>query len=245
MEFLAKGHRDGVLQVGAAHLQNVLVLFSLSVEAADELFNGLQEDVRAKEQREVQSGRIGVVSRLAEVGVVVRGNLLVALGEAEVFAGEVGDDLVAVHVRGRAGTALEPVSNELIVVLAGDELVAGPDQGVSNVGRDRAEFLVRHGGSLLDITEGLSKERFLAHRHFGDVEVLLAAHRLHAIVILIRDLERTKEIAFNTGHLLLLKYVRCGLFHKSGICSLKTAFAVDSLPAASYPRISCGPLLSE
>ena len=135
----------------------------------------------------MKSRRIRVVRRLAEVGVVVRGDLLVTLCEAKVFASEVADNFVAVHVRGRAGTTLEPVSDELIVVLAGDELVAGPHERIGNISRDRAEFLVRERSGLLHISEGDGKERFLRHRHFRDVEILLAAHRLDAVVDVIRD----------------------------------------------------------
>ena len=148
----------------------------------------------------MKSGRVRVVRGLTEVGVVVRGDLLVALGEAEVFASEVADHFVAVHVGRRAGTTLEPVGHELVVVLASDELFASPNQSVSDVGRDAAEFLVGHGGGLLHIAVGLSEERFLRHRHFRDVEVLLAAHGLHAIVDIIRNLEFAKEVAFNTRH---------------------------------------------
>ena len=207
VEFLSEGHRNGVLQVGTAHLEDILRLFCLLVEAGDEVFNGLHEDVGAKDQREVKSRRIRVVCRLAEVGVVVRGDLLVTLCEAKVFASEVADNFVAVHVRGRAGTTLEPVSDELIVVLAGDELVAGPHERIGNISRDRAEFLVRERSGLLHISEGDGKERFLRHRHFRDVEILLAAHRLDAVVDVIRDLEGTKEVVFNTGHVYAPQYV--------------------------------------
>ena len=207
VEFLSEGHRNGVLQVGTAHLEDILRLFCLLVEAGDEVLNGLHEDVGAKDQREVKSRRIRVVCRLAEVGVVVRGDLLVTLREAKVFASEVADNFVAVHVRGRAGTTLEPVSDELIVVLAGDELVAGPHERIGNISRDRAEFLVRERSGLLHISEGDGKERFLRHRHFRDVEILLAAHRLDAVVDVIRDLEGTKEVVFNTGHVYAPQYV--------------------------------------
>ena len=51
VEFLSEGHRNGVLQVGTAHLEDILRLFCLLVEAGDEVLNGLHEDVGAKDQR--------------------------------------------------------------------------------------------------------------------------------------------------------------------------------------------------
>ena len=47
-----------------------------------------------------------------------------SLGWAPV-AGEVGEHLVGVHVRGGAGAGLEDVDRELVVVLAGGDRVAG------------------------------------------------------------------------------------------------------------------------
>ena len=203
VEFLAERHRNSVLQVGTAHLQNTLEFFGLLVEGADQVFNGLQEHVAAQQQSKVKSRRVGVVRGLTEVGVVVGAHALaVALHRAELFAGEVADDFVAVHVRGGTGTALQPIGHELITVLAGDDLIAGPDERVSDVGRDRAEFLVGHRSSLLHIAVGDDEERFLAHRHFGDVEVFLAAQRLNAVVAIISDFELTQEVTFKTRHLL-------------------------------------------
>ena len=210
VEFLTEGHRNGVLKVGTAHLENVLGFFSLLVEGSDEVFNSLEKDVGAKDQGQVEGRRVGVVRGLTEVGVVVRGDLLVALREAEVFASEVAEHFVAVHVRGRASATLEPIGDELVVVLASDDLIAGPDQGVSDVGRDATEFLVRHHGGLLHIAVGDGEERFLGHRHFGDVEVVLTTHRLDAVVGFIRNLEFAKEVAFNTRHFICSSNIRVG-----------------------------------
>ena len=207
VEFLAEGHRNSVLQVGATHLQNTLEFFALLVEGGNEVFNRLQKHVAPEHQRKVQSRRIRVVGGLTEVGVVVRGNaLVVALDGTQLFSSEVADHFVAVHVRGRTGTALEPVGHKLITVLAGDQLIARPDESVGDISRNRAEFLVGHGGSLLDIAEGDDKEGFLAHRHFRDVEVLLAAQRLHAVVAIIRYFQIAQKIVFNTRHLLQLLF---------------------------------------
>ena len=209
VEFLAERHRNSILQVGAAHLENALEFFSLLVVGGDEIFDRLHEHVAAQQESEVKSGRIGVVGGLTEVCVVVGAHtLVVALDGTEVFSSEVADHFVAVHVGGRTSTTLQPVSHELIVVLAFDELIAGPNESIGDISGDRAEFLVGQSGSLLDITESDNEERFLAHGHFRDVEVVLAADRLYAVVAIVGDLTVAKEVVFNTRHCcLLLKIV--------------------------------------
>ena len=50
------------------------------------------------------------------------------------LGGSVGDDLVGIHVRGRAGPGLEDVEDEMVVKLAVDDLLGGLDDGVFLVG---------------------------------------------------------------------------------------------------------------
>ena len=70
-----------------------------------------------------------------------------SLGWAPV-AGEVGDHLVGVHVRGGAGAGLEDVDRELVVVLAGGDRVAGGGDPLGQVGVELAQLAVdpRRGG---------------------------------------------------------------------------------------------------
>ena len=205
VEFLTQGHRHSVLQVRTTHLQNGLEFVSLLVEGSDEVFNSLQHHIAAEQQGNVESGRIRVVGGLTEVSVVVRRNQsVVTLLGTQLFSGQVADDFIAVHVRGRTGTTLDPVGHELIMVFASDQLVASPDQSVSDVGRDRAEFLVGHSSSLLHIGKADDEERFLSHGHFRHMEVFLATKGLHTIVAIIRNFLATKEVIFNTRHVFLL-----------------------------------------
>ena len=55
----------------------------------------------------------------------------------DALARERGDDLVGVHVRGRARAGLEDVDRELIVVLAGGDRVAGRRDAPGEVGSSR------------------------------------------------------------------------------------------------------------
>ncbi len=53
-------------------------------------------------------------------------------------AGEVGEHLVGVHVRGGAGAGLEDVDRELVVVFAGGDGVAGGGDPLGQVGVELA-----------------------------------------------------------------------------------------------------------
>ena len=117
-ELLAEGDRHRVHQVGAAGLDHVGELLRLRLERRLRAppIAGSRSWVDLAERREVDGGGEDVVGRLAHVDVVV--------GVAPV-AGEVGDHLVGVHVRGGARAGLEDVDRELVVVLAGGDRVAG------------------------------------------------------------------------------------------------------------------------
>ena len=69
------------------------------------------------------------------------------------LAGEVGDDLVGVHVRGRARAGLEDVDRELVVVLAGRHRVGGGPDPLGQVGVEEPEIGVDPGGGALDAAE--------------------------------------------------------------------------------------------
>ena len=119
-ELLAEGDRHRVHQVGAAGLDDVGELLRLRLQRRLERAHRRQQVVGdLAERRQVDGGGEDVVGGLAHVDVVV--------GVGAV-AGEVGDHLVGVHVRGGAGAGLEDVDRELVVVLAvGDRVAGGGD----------------------------------------------------------------------------------------------------------------------
>ena len=91
-ELLPESDRDGVHQVGAPGLDEVLELIGLALERHPQAVeSGQQLGVHLAKGSEVNGGREDVVRGLAHVDVVVRVGL---------FAGELGDHLVRVHVRG-------------------------------------------------------------------------------------------------------------------------------------------------
>ena len=82
-----------------------------------------------------------VVGRLAHVHVVVR------MG---VVAREVGDHLVGVRVRRGAGPGLEDIDRELVVVLAGGDLVGGRGDALAEIGVEEAKLGIHPRRRRLD-----------------------------------------------------------------------------------------------
>ena len=108
LELLAERHRHGVLELRAAHLQDVGELLALGAERGDQLVDRGDELRVAERHADVQRRRIGVVGGLRAVDVIVRIAVLVlALLVAHQLERAVGDHLVGVHVGRRAGAALE------------------------------------------------------------------------------------------------------------------------------------------
>ena len=161
-ELLAEGDRDRVHQVGAAGLDDVGELLRLRLERRLERAHRRQQVVGdLVERRQVDGGGEDVVGGLAHVDVVV--------GVGPV-AGEVGDHLVGVHVRGGAGAGLEDVDRELVVVLAVGDRVAGLGDPLGEVGVEHAELAVGRRRRRLEPAQPADHR----HRHplAGDREVV-------------------------------------------------------------------------
>src|SRR5690606_14343374 len=98
-ELLPQGDRGGVHEVGAAGLDDVGELLGLAFQGAGEgVERGQQVADHGGGGGDVDGGGEDVVGRLRGVDVVVRVHR-----PAQDRAGDVGDDLVGVHVRRRAG----------------------------------------------------------------------------------------------------------------------------------------------
>ncbi len=176
--------------MGTAHLQSLIEFFSLGIECVAEFFSGLDKDVGAEDAAQMNSGRVCVVCGLTEVSIVVRINDgVIAKLAAEMFDSKVGDDFVGIHVGGGTGTALQPVSDELVAILFGvvDELVACPDHCISNFGFNNAEFLISHRSCFLNISKSDDEIDFLVVLFFSDKEVFFTAKRLNAVVGISRN----------------------------------------------------------
>jgi hypothetical protein len=148
----------------------------LASERLGEVVHGPGQALEGPDQGDLGGRRIGVVGRLGLVDVVERvDGLVAALGVPEDLQGEVGDDLVGVHVGRRAGTALDVVDDELVVQLPASDALAGGGDRMGLLGIELAEVPVRQGGGFLDGREGI--DELVVHADFcaADVEVLQRA----------------------------------------------------------------------
>src|SRR5689334_15895341 len=144
-ELLAERHRDGVHQMRAARLDDVVELGRLRLQRRRELVERRQQVVRELVERcEMDGRREDVVRRLAHVDVVVR---------VHVIARERGHHLVRVHVRRRARAGLEDVDRELVVELAGGDALAGLGDALCLAFVEQAELGVDSRRGRLDATE--------------------------------------------------------------------------------------------
>ena len=195
VELLADRHGDRVLQLRAAHLDDLQVRVALGPEGRGELLQLRHQLVVAQDEGDLDRGGVRVVGGLRHVQVVVRlDDLVAALGVAGQLERDVGEHLVGVHVGGGAGAALVPVGAELVVVLAVPHGLAGL--------LDQGQLLFLHGpdvgvgsrrGELHD-RPGLEEAGIVVRVHARDLEVLERPRRLHAVVGVRRDGLLSQEV---------------------------------------------------
>ena len=115
-ELLTQGHRHGVLQLGASHLHCVGELKRFGRECVLECKKCIQQVIDREDRRDIHGRGVDVVGRLAQVHVFIGVKpFVVAALVAEDFQRAIGDDLVRIHVRRRAGATLDDVHHELFV----------------------------------------------------------------------------------------------------------------------------------
>ena len=180
-ELLAEPDRDGVLQVRAARLDHAVELDPLLAE-------GLSEVARRRKRRAsirseaslIAVGKTSLVDWAMFTWSLGWTGVFVAALSAEKLAGSVGDDLVGVHVVGRAGARLEDVDHELVAEATRHYLGGGAGDGVGLAAVEKAEARVRVGGRLLD--DGGRPDELRKRPEAADREVLDRPRRLGAIV---------------------------------------------------------------
>ena len=133
-------------------------------------------------QRDLHRGRIDVVRRLAEVHVVVRVNRrVVAALLVHQLERAIRDHFVRVHVRRRAGAALDHVDHEVLVMTSGAQLLRRAHDDVGNRAIEQPELGVGQRRRFLHRGQRLDEHGKFAQRDAGDREVLERAQRLHAV----------------------------------------------------------------
>ena len=198
VEFLTYGHRDGILELGAAHLDDLGVFLGLGTERIDQACEAADKMLVHPHQGQTDRRRIDIVGGLAAIDVVVRiAVLIVSFLMAHDFQGPVRYDLVSVHVDGGSGSALHHVDREVFVHLAVDYLAARLTDGPGDFVVDYTEAVVRLDSGEFDVGYGHDKVREITHLSAGDVVIVDGALSLDSIVDVIRDLEFTQKVRFN------------------------------------------------
>ena len=194
-KLLAQSHGHGVLELGAAHLEDIGELLTLGGQSPDQLVHGLNHFADLPNSRDAQRGRIDVVGRLGQIDVIVgMAEPVLALGVPHKFEGAVGDDLVGVHVDRCAGPALNDIDHELIVQVAIAHLAAGGHDGLRDVRVEQAQFEVGQGRSLLDARQSLDVQGIVGNRNARDLKILHGPYGLHPVIGRCRHLALTQRI---------------------------------------------------
>ena len=157
-----------------SNLDDVRVLLGLRVERIAQQRDARDQDlVEHFDCGDVHRGREGVVRRLAAIDMIVRmDGCLRAHHAASDLDRAVRDDLIDVHVRLRARARLPDDEWEVVVELAGDNLIGGGDHHVGNVGWQLAKILVGAGGRLLQHTECANDRTIPVVRADADLKVV-------------------------------------------------------------------------
>jgi hypothetical protein len=168
-EFLAQRQRRGVLQVGAADLDDVGKRLALACRLARSWAAPAARCWPAPGGGHVDGGREDVVGRLAFVDVVVRVQQALAAHAAHQLGAAVGQHFVHVHVGLGAGAGLPHGQREFAGMLAGQHFVGGLGDGDGLGAVQQAEVEVDAGGGALDAGQRVDQ----LGRHFfgGDAEM--------------------------------------------------------------------------
>jgi hypothetical protein len=127
--------------------------------------------------------------------VVVRVDHLVAASGLQGTGGQFGEDLVGVHVGGRAGTGLEDVNGEIAVVLSGSHFIVSVVNGLGQLSVEHPELCVCQGSRFLDPGQSLDVRALQSLA--GNGEVLHCTLRMRAVQGVHGDADFSHLVMFN------------------------------------------------
>ena len=126
--FLTQGNRYSILQVSAAHLQNILVFYGLCFKLRSKAVKGLQQSFALVADADLNRGWKYIVGGLGHIAMVIRrNNIVAAFRLTGKLQGPVAKDLVHIHVNRGTSTALDRINRELVQHLAGNNLICSSD----------------------------------------------------------------------------------------------------------------------
>ncbi|MNE31953.1 hypothetical protein D3C80_1255460 [compost metagenome] len=196
-EFLTQGHRNGVLQLGTTHLQDVVEFFTLGRERLNQAVEAGEQSVVTEQQTQTDRCRVGVVGRLRHVHVVVRVQVLIlAFLVTHGLQCDVGDDFVGIHVGRSASTALNHVHHELFVEVAADQTCTSfADGGVLGFAQV-TQLTVGVGSGLFNHGQTDNQFRVVRNRNARKAEVVHRSQGLDTVIRLSRYFEGAKQVIF-------------------------------------------------
>ncbi len=199
-ELLPQADRHRILQMGPSRLENMVEFFRLCPQAVFQRFQLLQQRVQQFQRCQPDGGGDHVVGGLGHVDVIVgMQHRKLAPAMAQDFQGAVGQDLIDVHVVGRAGSGLEGVHHELIRQCPGQHLVGRRLDGAGKAGVQPSGGPVGPRGAPLDDDRGPDVGG--VRPQAGDGKVAHGPRRLGSVVGIFRDFHLTQAVSFNpNGH---------------------------------------------
>ncbi len=111
----------------------------------------------------------------------------------------VGYHFVGVHVGRGAGTALNHIYGELVVMLAVENFEACLRDAVELLVRQKAEAVVGFGSGELGHRQSVDEQRIVVEVETADREILDASHRLNTVKRLDGNLHLAYKVALGTG----------------------------------------------
>ncbi|MDT4846903.1 hypothetical protein FQZ97_809470 [compost metagenome] len=173
-KLLPKEHRDGILELRPANLQDVCEGLPLASKRGDQCRKSRDQFLTFPQHGQPNRGRVNVVGRLGEIHVIIWVDRIVAAWQApQVLQRKIGDYLVDVHVGRGPRPALHHVDRKMRREdFADNQPAGGPFNRLCDGRREKPQFKIGCGGSLLHHSQGLHELRKILEPDPGDVEVL-------------------------------------------------------------------------
>ena len=142
--------------------------------------------------------------------------------------GPVGDDFVDVHVGLGAGTGLPHHEGEAMVEVSGDDFLANADDQVSLGFGQHPRSTIGLGSGHLEVAKGM--DHFNGHAaHRADGEVVAAALRLGAPILVGRHGDFAERVLFNPGlHGMWIRNQACSAARVAAAC-MRLALSMASM----------------
>ena len=190
---LTKGQGRRVLQVCAAGLDDAAVVLRKVFQCRGKRVQAWQHGLfDGGQSGNVHRRRERVVATLRLVDVIIGMDDLLA----EDLVGAIGDDFVDIHVTLGAATSLPDDEREVVVKLAGKDVVAGGNDAACALFVKVAKLAVGQCGSLFQ--DGKSANDLDRHLLDAYLEVFKAALGLGAPVFVGWDLDLAHRVVFDT-----------------------------------------------